>query len=417
MLRNSFSKGFYMIFLGNKHLLKSILFFFIFSQKVFSFERQCLVPLHKDLKSLKAKVAEALDSHDTVVHVVLGNESADVDSIAAPIARAKSLSLKSTSPNEIYIPVINIPREQLRLRRDVLYLFSILSIKAKNLVFVDEIPLLQLWSHGRLRLHLVDHNELTDHQSYMKNSVISLVDHHADEKIDYPLCSKKNKIITRVGSVSSLIAKNLLETTDNQLHKSWAQFLLAAVLLDTRNLKNPVKTTEFDLEAANKLSLILPKFNQKKFYKKLLEARSDVRGFTTEELLLKDMKSYFHGGLSYVISSLPTKCHYSWNRDSGFLKSFRNFRKKNGVFVSTILESKKEGSRKFHMHSLDPIFLQQLVFSLAKDPDLAEQVKLIAFDFHHSMATISLPNTMGRKILQPILARIFVRLMKPRSRL
>ncbi len=58
------------------------------------------------------------------VRVILGNEASDLDSMASSVAYAYLLSNDRVSPEETVLPVMNIPRDDFRLRTEAVYLFN-----------------------------------------------------------------------------------------------------------------------------------------------------------------------------------------------------------------------------------------------------------------------------------------------------
>ena len=77
---------------------------------------------------------------DYLVRVVMGNEASDLDSMASSIAYGYLLS-QSLPGGEIVLPVMNIPRDDFKLRTEAVYLFKEVGIDISRLVFLDEIKL------------------------------------------------------------------------------------------------------------------------------------------------------------------------------------------------------------------------------------------------------------------------------------
>ncbi|KAJ2847858.1 hypothetical protein IWW36_003632, partial [Coemansia brasiliensis] len=117
--------------------------------------------------------------------LVLGNESADLDSVVSSISLAYLLgsSLPKTQPP---IPVINTNRADISLRPDCQALLqSVLPPAASlgDLTFIDDIDFTQLLKIYGSRLHiwLVDHNAPASRQQELEPFVEGIVDHHVDE--------------------------------------------------------------------------------------------------------------------------------------------------------------------------------------------------------------------------------------------
>ena len=130
-----------------------------------------------------------------ILHIVLGNQSGDMDSIASAIA----FSYANRSRG-FYIPVINIPKEDLALRGDVLHVFKTLHIDPNFLFYKEDLNfLLSLAKQGYLRVTLVDHNRLSPDQESFKDYIEKIIDHHKEENNFYPLMKEEDKMILKIG--------------------------------------------------------------------------------------------------------------------------------------------------------------------------------------------------------------------------
>ncbi|KAJ2829591.1 Exopolyphosphatase [Coemansia sp. 'formosensis'] len=152
--------------------------------------------------------------------LVLGNESADLDSMVSSLALAYALS-QTQSP---VIPVINARREDLALRPDCAQL---LKDELPALTFIDDIDLRSL-AQRPLDVWLVDHNAPASRQAFLEPLVRGIVDHHADEG----KCPEALRQIETVASCTTLVAQRLKGMVDPTL----AKLLLAPILLDSSNL-------------------------------------------------------------------------------------------------------------------------------------------------------------------------------------
>ncbi len=145
------------------------------------------------------------------------------------------------------LPVINIPRQELRLRADILFLFKRLNIELTDLTFIDEVDLSDPVTNQPLSLTLVDHNQLAPHQAHLTKWVTTIIDHHI-ESGQYDQAVEKT--IRPVGSTATLIWNLFFQTQPHALDRDLARFLLAPILVDTALLGDPVKTTDLDQQAA-----------------------------------------------------------------------------------------------------------------------------------------------------------------------
>lgn len=374
-------------------------------------EQQCLLPtVSFYLENIRDSYDTNIEDELALFHVVIGNEAADLDSICAAIARARYLFLESTTPGEFFYPVVNITRKELALRRDAQYLFSLLNVDVDSLIFVDEIPLDSLANEGRLKLHLVDHNALAIHQAHLRHEVVSIIDHHANELVDYPNCSEENKIVMNVGSATSLVASEFLRDWRSELDSSYSMMMLAPILLDTANLQSLSKTTQLDKDVIQELADILEISSLNNFYGQLLEARLDITGFTADMLLHKDMKRYQDDELIYTISSLPQGAEFRWDQDFNLLNTLQEFRKKQAVPIVMVTEiSARDGlnrCRLLHINCESLELLEQLIHHFESNEELAKISSLERKDPDLATATWILPTSLSRKVLQPKLQLI-----------
>lgn len=264
--------------------------------------------LHSAKEQYQSRVAD--ESHRPqnmqAIHFVMGNESADLDSIVSSIAYAYLLHHEQAGANELYIPLLNIYREEIELRKDILYLFQQLNISTEDLLFLDDqVPLDTLFAQGRLRFNLVDHNVLRPRQEHLSDAVERIVDHHADENKQYPLMSEENKVIAVLGSAATLVSEKMLSSSQIGMTPELATLLLGPILIDTFNLQSTEKTTERDIQAVEILRSIAADATPPNFYDELLAAKNDISGLSPAMLLSKDFKEYLDGKLLYGISSLP----------------------------------------------------------------------------------------------------------------
>lgn len=285
---------------------------------------------------------------------MMGNQSGDMDSICSAIALSLIL------PNAI--PILNIEKSEMSMRKDVLYLLEQVSIDPESLYYKDSLPFfLTLAKEGKALMTLVDHNVLAPDQTEWAPYVNRIIDHHVDEQIKYPRL--KEKIIAPTGSCATLIA----EMSD------LGPLLLAPILLDTANGQDERKTTPRDLKFIK---------NGDVLYQTLLAKKTDNEGLSPFQLLNRDFKSYQKGSCLYGISSLPHGVE---------LKSMevaKEFMKEKNLDFLIILEW--IGDHKFLLVLNAPWILD--------DPVLNE-----LFVQPVSKHLIQLKEPLPRKVFQPIL--------------
>lgn len=369
------------------------------------------------LAQARVSYLNAFEDRGVTVDVVMGNEASDLDSIAGAIARAWFLTSAPYGAERVIVPVLNIPREDLELRRDTQYLLDLLGIDEQSLLFVDEVPLAQLAEEGRLRLHLVDHNAVAVTQSTLADSVVSIIDHHHDWGVAYPLIAdpdpqllvsvdRELREIRVVGSASSLIALDFYRRDQDELGPDWAALLLGPVLLDTANLLSTNKTTERDLQAGAFLVQAAGEIVPDDFYDRLSDARSDTAGFTPRMLLRKDMKRYTVGTVHYTISGLPGGVVYDWVNDPALIEAVQQLHLEEDACLAMVLampafdEEAGEVTRLLHIHATNMDVLNAAIECIL-DTGVVSDVSAIYLDADARMATIAVLATISRKTLQP----------------
>jgi hypothetical protein len=82
--------------------------------------------------------------HHHSLLLVMGNEACDADSLASSVALAYSASMEKlgdvTPAGAIIAPVINIARQDLALRQDIVHMLKEASINSDDLLFYPEMP-------------------------------------------------------------------------------------------------------------------------------------------------------------------------------------------------------------------------------------------------------------------------------------
>lgn len=217
--------------------------------------------------------------------IVLGNQAADLDSIASALVFAWYLTRNHTEKR--VVPLIAIPRQEMRIRPEAAFVFAKAGINPDDLLFSDD----QIVDHllqGGAKLVLVDHNCLENMPRFARQSVTAIIDHHHDQDA-FPDATPR--IINEVGSTATLIAE--LAFVDNkELDHPAALLLSSAILMDTVNLNDAAgRCTERDREMAEKL-LALCKVDNEILYRELQEAQHDLAELSSQELLGRDYKEW-----------------------------------------------------------------------------------------------------------------------------
>lgn len=234
-------------------------------------------------------------------HVVLGNEACDVDSMVCALTYAYFLS-KTVQSEMLAVPLLNIRQSDLVLRSDNVFLLRQVGLSPDLLLFRDQIDLRALQQAGRLRLTLVDHNVLPSSDSDLEGAVVEVIDHHLLEREPSLSCPVT---VETVGSCATLVTERIIQKAPETLDQQVAQLLYAAVVLDCVNMAPSAgKVTPKDAEFAAALESRFPALPPRgDLFQTLQDAKFDVSGLNTEQMLLKDMKSV-SGSLNLAVSVL-----------------------------------------------------------------------------------------------------------------
>ncbi|KAF1791440.1 DHHA2 domain [Phytophthora cactorum] len=178
----------------------------------------------------------ALTQSPTSVHVFIGNEAADADSIVSSLSYAYVHYQQHSET--LHVPVLPIPRKELVLRCDVTALFQELDVDTDALVFVDEFP----WGmKSKVKVTLMDHNALSNKK----------IPRHLDAEEREVAFTDGNAL---VASTCTLVAERLKEAKTNDAYKLLSTMLLGVIALDSINFDpSAKKVTPRDVMAAEKL--------------------------------------------------------------------------------------------------------------------------------------------------------------------
>ncbi|XP_075994984.1 exopolyphosphatase PRUNE1 [Genypterus blacodes] len=235
------------------------------------------------------------------VHVVLGNEACDLDSMVSSLAYAYFLS--KTLPSEpLVLPVLNICGSDLALRPDNLFLLRQTGLSPDVLLFRDQLDLRRLQRAGRLRLTLVDHNVLPSADSDLEEAVVEVIDHHRMEREPSVSCPVTMEM---VGSCTTLVTERIVQKAPELLDQQLAQLLYGTMLLDCVAMAPAAgKVTPKDSQYVAALEERFPALPPRgALFQALQSAKFDVSGLNTEQMLLKDMKEVT-GSFNLAVSVL-----------------------------------------------------------------------------------------------------------------
>ncbi|XP_055487227.1 exopolyphosphatase PRUNE1 isoform X1 [Leucoraja erinacea] len=287
------------------------------------------------------------------VHIVLGNEACDLDSMVSAIVLAYFLTKTSLEQKTAFVPILNIPRSEFPLRGECTFLLRESQLSEDLLIFRDEIDLQSLHKEGRLQLTLVDHNVLSRADADLESAVMEVIDHRPLERPFSPGC-----VVTcePVGSCSTLVTERIVQRAPDILDKELAFLLRSTIVLDCIDMAPAAgKVTPKDSEYVAVLDSRfhdLPPSNT--VFEALQEAKFDVSGLTTEQMLRKDLKAVFGGDVRLAISAvfLTLEEFLARPRVKEELEDFCRTRGYDVLVIMTVsFNEKKEPSRQLAVYS------------------------------------------------------------------
>lgn len=203
----------------------------------------------------------------------------------------------------------------------------------EDVITLSELPGAESLSPADTRWLLVDHNALTGQLAQLYSAQVeACIDHHADEgKVprESPL-----RVIEESGSCASLVVAQCRDAWDalsassssseeeaQAVDTNLAYLGLGPILIDTSNLKNADKTTEFDTDAATYLESKLKgdaglvpasnssglsgSYERNAFHDEVAHLKEDITSLSLRDILRKDYKEWEDAGVRLGTSSVP----------------------------------------------------------------------------------------------------------------
>ncbi|KAK9869472.1 hypothetical protein WA026_003227 [Henosepilachna vigintioctopunctata] len=228
------------------------------------------------------------------IHIVLGNESCDLDSTICSIAYGYFLfeQMKINSADIGVFSVLNVSAENFLIRTEHCALLKNIGIDLEKLIYRSEVKLEELFISKKysIKTYLVDHHVLSQNDELLKDTVCKIFDHRpVNESVKWP--ANVTVRIQPVGSCATLIVDEILKN-DNLLFKELAYLLYCTIIFDTLAvLPENKKATPLDIEMVTKL--------EKKFgfqesrlsvFKKIVDLHADTSTLTVKQILIRDLK-------------------------------------------------------------------------------------------------------------------------------
>lgn len=318
-----------------------------------------------------ALAAPQTPSHPQPLTFVIGNESADLDSLCSAIVLAYMRT--HTPPHTLHIPLSNLPREDLSLRPEMTAALGHAGLAPSDLLTLSELPDL-----GKLSTHwlLVDHNAPTGQLREQHGSeVIGCIDHHADE--EYVVKDASSRVVEPCGSCMSLVVRDakaawkVLASHDRVSKDAAAEddklakLALAPILIDTVNLTSEDKVRPPDTEAVQFLEDLIQDetFDRTRFFDDITAVKSNISQLNFRDIFRKDYKEWQDKGLKLGISSVVQSLDYlisdvGSGKDDDFLAEFGKWAEERSLDIASIMTTS---------HDEEGRFQRELVFWGASD--------------------------------------------------
>lgn len=291
------------------------------------------------VQSLKSVMRMHIRCDFTIVFVA-GNSSADLDSITSSISYSY---LQYMNSDKYVFPLINIPREDIKLRRDVDWLFNDIGIDTNDLLFVEDLKELPVSA----KFILVDHNSpqgyVKEYISKDQSKVLAVVDHHIDEGL---YLNANPRIIESCGSCSSLVNIYFKDTIKKlKFDTNERKMFISGVCTDTSGLNFRVEPKDiesvslFSVDSVELVSLSTG----------LRNAKDDIKGLSVLDLLRKDYKEFETKEGKLGISSTTANFQYFKEefKDDDFLNSVESWIKERGIFKLVVMTSNNDKDGNF----------------------------------------------------------------------
>ncbi|EMF11909.1 DHH phosphoesterase [Sphaerulina musiva SO2202] len=305
------------------------------------------------LVTAKRSLQQAI-KNQTPASFIIGNESADLDSITCALVYGyiQSSKVESKRTGKLYIPITNLSASDLSLRPELTALLQHADISPSELITLDDLSL-----GGEERENsppflpaektdwtLVDHNSLQGKLGDLyRHRIHAVIDHHEDENLIPHHPDISPRIITKSASCSSLVTNYLRETwqdlgsmvsstigsaqedgrlvDDFAYASTWdaqvAKLALGPILIDSINIEATHKISEADTKAVRFLEAKIhishkygKSYSRETFYAELNEAKSNIEGMSLRDILRKDYKQWQEGDLKLGISSVVQSMQY-----------------------------------------------------------------------------------------------------------
>ncbi|XP_044752234.1 exopolyphosphatase PRUNE1-like [Coccinella septempunctata] len=230
------------------------------------------------------------------IHIVLGNEAGDLDSVMSTIAYAHFLysTTKHQSDDRIaFFPVLNFDRDGMDIRSEHKYLFEQADINLDKLIYRNQLNFEEMVrdfgnTNRILKTYLVDHHQLRENDEVLRETVCRIFDHRPLDKY-YSWTDFNMKMrIEKVASCCTLVADELFKETSYEVDSKLAHLMYCAIVYDTKGRDRP---GTLDEEMKSKLwTKSTYRLETKEIFKILDELHCKCDHLTPLQILTRDLK-------------------------------------------------------------------------------------------------------------------------------
>ncbi|KJZ78776.1 hypothetical protein HIM_01549 [Hirsutella minnesotensis 3608] len=279
--------------------------------------------LQSFLETAKKALLSPTDQRPSPLTLVVGNESADLDSLCCAVLYAY---IRSRAPSRscLHVPLANLSRADLSLRPEMTAVLGHAGLRPSDLITVSDLP------DGLLRAEdtrwvLVDHNALTGPLARYAPEVVGCVDHHVDEaRVPNDAAPR---IIEPCGSCMSLVVEEVrqdwdaLTGQDAEGDDGLAMLGLAPIIVDTANLAATDKVKAKDIDAVryleSKLRYSQSSTSRASYFDELSAIKEDLSQFSFRDVFRRDYKQWDESGLTLGISCVVQGLAYLVEKAGG----------------------------------------------------------------------------------------------------
>ncbi|EQB54324.1 exopolyphosphatase [Colletotrichum gloeosporioides Cg-14] len=305
------------------------------------------------LASARSALVAPAAQRKSPLTLVVGNESADLDSLCSAVIYAY---LRTTNPpHTLHIPISNLPRDDLKLRPEMTAAFAHADLKPADLLTLDDIP--PSLPADDTRWVLVDHNALTGALSKrFASRVVGCVDHHADEGVIPTETGEEPRVVEKCGSCASLVVEYCRQAWEaaaaeggegKEEDAQVARLALAPILIDTTNLQSKDKTTPKDVSAVQFLEKIAgAEFDRDAFFNEISDVKEDISSLGFRDIFRKDYKQWDDQGFGpkpavMGVSAVVQNLEYLLSKADGdhgvLLEEFRKWAAERELDIGVIM--------------------------------------------------------------------------------